>query len=105
LKDQKEVFAAWVNGETMQWEMSDGVWLECRAFSAGGVIDLDCAYKYRIKPKEIREDVYIWRSTSGHRGITSNSHCVMGRADIQLTWSEDGMKLLKCEIMKSREEL
>lgn len=77
LKDQKDVFIAWINGETIQSKLWDNNWYDCIKFT--DVEDFSVFQNegtYRIKPKEL---------------VTTTL--------LKLTWSPDGKTLIKAEVI------
>lgn len=95
LKDQKDVLIAWINGETIQVNIT-GEWRTCPAFISYDTIGLGGPYEYRIKPKEIVTTTHIKRDNSLHRTFTvSDSH----KHNLRLTWAEDDETLLKAEVI------
>lgn len=95
LKDQKDVLIAWINGEILQYQNSNGTWSDCYKFDEADSIRFDGS-TYRIKPKEIVTTTHIKRDNSLHRTFTvSDSH----KHNLRLTWAEDDETLLKAEVI------
>ena len=98
LKDQKDVLIAWINGEVMQVQNSNGTWSDCCEFISIDKISVNDIFKYRIKPKEIVTTTFIQRTSSDtHQTFTRD--CLPYKYNLRLTWSEDGKTLLKAEVI------
>jgi hypothetical protein len=98
LKDQKEVLIAWINGETLQYQNSNGTWSDCAKFCEVDSIRLD-SWTYRIKPKEIVTTTLIKRDLIKEGLHLTYSLNEYHPANLRLTWAEDGKKLLKAEVI------
>jgi hypothetical protein len=98
LKDQKEVLIAWINGETIQYQDQDtnGSWSDCAKFCEVNSIRLDES-TYRIKPKEIVSTTCIKLEFDTHQTYTYFPDLHLH--NLRLTWSEDGITLLKAEVI------
>lgn len=97
LKDQKDVLIAWINGETIQVNIT-GEWRTCPAFISYDTIGLGGPYEYRIKPKEIVSTTSIQRDRL-NSGLHETFSGVNIKHNLRLTWSEDGKTLLKAEVI------
>jgi hypothetical protein len=98
LKDQKDILIAWINGETIQYQNSNGTWSDCYNFDEIDAISFD-EFTYRIKPKEIVTTTCIKRDVlkEGFHLTYSIGH--YHPANLRLTWSADGITLLKAEVI------
>jgi len=97
LKDQKDLLIAWINGEILQYQNSNGTWSDCAKFCQVNSIILD-EYTYRIKPKEIVSTTRISLNTDdGHQTFSANVYNNIH--NLRLTWSEDRKTLLKAEVI------
>jgi hypothetical protein len=100
LKDQKDVFIAWINGETIQSKLWNNNWYDCIRFT--DVEDFSVFQNkgtYRIKPKELVTTTLItYGCTSSNTGFhTTNTRSQI--PNLKLTWSSDGETLLKAEVI------
>jgi hypothetical protein len=100
LKDQKDVLIAWINGEVMQVQNSNGTWSDCCEFISIDKISVNDIFKYRIKPKEIVTTTCIGLETNSyHTHPTYTRYPNEHVHNLRLTWSEDGKTLLKAEVI------
>jgi len=97
LKDQKDILIAWINGETLQYQNSNGTWSDCKKFCEVESISLD-QITYRIKPKEIVTTTYI-QFDKFNAPLHSTYSGTVYKHNLRLTWSEDGITLLKAEVI------
>jgi hypothetical protein len=96
LKDQKDILIAWINGETIQYQNSNGTWSDCYNFDEIDAISFD-EFTYRIKPKEIVTTTCIKFEFGTHPTYTRFPDLHLH--NLRLTWSADGITLIKAEVI------
>lgn len=100
MKDsQKEVFKAWIDGDTMQYSFNGELWYDCLDFGQSDTITLYVkdGTIYRIKPKQIVTTTCIERDFT--YGLHATYSGALHTHNLKLTWSPDGKKLLKAEVI------
>lgn len=94
-EDQKEVIKAWLDGETVQYQLGLN-WCDCHTYEESKYLFFNSDDIYRIKPKNIVTSTFITQTDSViHYTHTFSRHT----HNLKLTWSPDGKTLLKAEVI------
>lgn len=90
-QDQKEVLKAWIDGETIQYQSSDGSWGDCHGYGETDRVYFNDCSIYRIKPKISVIEINVF---DGKFGVEIND---LFTANLRLTF-ENG-ELRKAEVI------
>ena len=90
-KDQKKVLKAWIDGETIQYQSSDGLWRDCLEYVECNRMCFNDDGIYRIKPKISISEINV---LDGKYGVEIND---LFRGNLRLTF-ENG-ELRKAEVI------
>jgi hypothetical protein len=95
---QKEVIKAWIDGETIQWQLNDGSWYDAHAFGDCNRVYFNDDVVYRIKPVPVVTETLI-ETYIGYQG--DQSHATYSdtnvKKNLRLTWEDN--KLVKAEVI------
>jgi len=97
---QKEVIKAWLDGETVQYQLGSN-WCDCKPYEDAVRVFFNDDIVYRIKPKNIVTTTFIeldkWYNDKFiHSTFTNQDEKT---ENLKLTWSPDGKTLLKAEVI------
>ena len=66
------VIRAWLDGKTIQlWSTKEGKWKDISALKEGWNLYFSTDGQYRIKPTVIKYRMFLWKSNSGNRYVTT----------------------------------
>jgi len=97
---QKEVIKAWLDGETVQYQLGSK-WCDCKPYEDAVRVFFNDDIVYRIKPKNIVTTTFIeldkWYNDKFIHSTSTNQE--PNKDNLKLTWSPDGKTLLKAEVI------